>query len=141
VRKEVLAMATKEMEVQQKKAVEKEAGESTRQGPVFVPAVDILENEHEIVVLADMPGVHSKNVDIDLRESRLTIYGRLDPVEKDKEVSLYREFNWGDYYRQFSLSEVINQEKITAKMEQGVLRLVLPKVEKAKPQKIQVTTG
>jgi HSP20 family molecular chaperone IbpA len=94
-----------------------------------------------LIVLADMPGVDSKNVDIDLRDNQLTITGKLDPVEREGEVSLYREFNWGNYLRQFTLSDVIDQTKITAKMENGVLRLVLPKVEKAKPQKIKVMAG
>lgn len=134
-------MATKEMTVKEKKALEEGAKESTRPGRVFVPAVDILENEEEIIVLADMPGVSSKNVDIDLRESVLTIEGRITPVEGEKEVTVYREFDWGDYLRQFTLSDAIDQEKITAKMDQGVLRLTLPKAEKRKPQKIQVTVG
>ena len=129
------------MELKEKKEVKQSAGEGTRPGPVFIPAVDILENEYEIVVLADMPGVESKNVDIDLKDNQLTIIGRVDPVENDKEAHLYREFEWGDYYRQFSLSNVIDQTKINAKIEEGVLRLVLPKVEKAKPQKIKVTAG
>lgn len=134
-------MATKEMTVKEKKALEEGAKESTRPGRVFVPAVDILENEEEIIILADMPGVTSKNVDIDLRESVLTIEGRISPVEGEKEVTVYREFDWGDYVRQFTLSDAIDQEKITAKMDQGVLRLTLPKAEKRKPQKIQVTVG
>ena len=134
-------MATKEMTVKEKKALEEGAKESTRPGRVFVPAVDILENEEEILILADMPGVTSKSVDIDLRESVLTIQGRISPVEGEKEVTVYREFDWGDYLRQFTLSDAIDQEKITAKMNLGVLRLTLPKAEKRKPQKIQVTAG
>ncbi len=134
-------MKDKEMELKEKKEVKKVAGEGTRPGPVFIPAVDILENANEIVVLADMPGVESKNVDIDLKDNHLTISGKVDPPEGDKEVALYKEFNWGDYVRQFTLSNVIDQGKITAKMEKGVLRLVLPKVERAKPQKIKVVGG
>ncbi len=134
-------MTAKEMELRKKQEVEKGAGEGTRPGPVFVPAVDIFENTNEITILADMPGVESNNVDIDLRDNQLTIVGRVEPVEEEKEVSLYREFNWGNYFRQFAVSNVIDQTKITAKMDNGVLRLVLPKAEKAKPQKIKVITG
>ena len=129
------------MELKEKKEIKKAAGEGTRPGPVFIPAVDILENETELVVLADMPGVESKDVDIDLRDNQLTIKGRLSPIEGEKEISLYQEFNWGDYVRQFTLSEVIDQGKITAKMEDGILRLALPKVEKVKPQKIRVVSS
>jgi HSP20 family protein len=132
---------TKEMELKKKKEVQPSAGEGTRPGPVFVPAVDILENANEIVVLADMPGVDSKNVDIDLKENQLTIRGRIDPLVGEKEAPLYSEFAWGDYFRTFTLSEVIDQEKITAKMDQGVLRLTLSKVEKVKPRKITVSAS
>ena len=134
-------METKEMELKKKKEVQKGGGETMRPGPVFIPAVDILDDPNEIIVFADMPGVDSNNVDIDLKDNQLTIVGRIDPVEGEKEVSLYKEFNWGDFYRSFTLSDVIDQTKITAKMDQGVLRLTLPKAEKMKPRKISVTVG
>jgi HSP20 family molecular chaperone IbpA len=137
---EVSEMKDQEMELKEKKEVKKVAGEGTRPGPVFIPAEDILENANEIIVLADMPGVESKSVDIDLKDNQLTTTGKVDAPEGEKETSLYKEFNWGDYFRQFTLSNVIDQGKISAKMENGVLRLVLPKVEKAKPQKIKVAT-
>jgi HSP20 family protein len=133
-------MATKEMQVQAKREVEKGAGESTRPGFFFTPAVDIFENENEITVLADMPGVDGKNVDIDLRENTLTIQGRIDRQEGEEEAIVYREFNWGDYLRQFTITDVIDRNKIRAKMDHGVLRLTLPKAEKVKPQKIRVST-
>jgi len=135
------AKVTKEMELKKKKEVQPAAGEGTRPGPVYIPAVDILETQDEIVVLADMSGVDGKNVDIDLKDNQLTIRGRVDSVVDEKEVPLYSEFGWGDYMRTFTLSDVVNQEKITAKMDQGVLRLTLPKVEKIKPKKIAVTAG
>lgn len=102
--------------------------------------MDILENANELIVLADMPGVDGKNVDIDLKDNQLTITGRIDRIQSDKEVPVYSEFKWGDFYRRFTLSDVIDQSKITARMDNGVLRLVLPKVEKMKPQKIKVVT-
>jgi len=131
-------MEEKEMARQEKKEV-KRTGEETRPGPVFIPAVDILENQNEIVIVADMPGVDGQDVDIDLRDDVLTIRGAVRPVEDEKEASVYREFNWGDYFRQFTLAEVINQEKIAAKMDNGILRLTLSKKEKVKPKKIQVS--
>ena len=133
-------MDEKELLRQEKKEVKK-AGEEMRPGPVFIPAVDILENRNEIMILADMPGVDGKDVDIDLREDVLTIRGTVAPVEDGKEVSVYREFNWGDYFRQFSLTEVIDQEKISAKMDAGVLRLTLSKKERVKPKKIPISAG
>jgi HSP20 family protein len=133
-------MKEKEIELKEKKELKPTAGEGTRPGPLFIPAVDILEDPTGITIVADMPGVDGKNVDIDLKDNQLTITGRIDPVEGEKEVSLYKEFLYGDYIRQFTLSYVIDQNKITAKMEDGVLRLILPKVEKMKPQKIKVST-
>jgi HSP20 family protein len=133
-------MKEKEIELKEKKELKPTAGEGTRPGPVFIPAVDILEDPTGITIVADMPGVDGKNVDIDLKDNQLTITGRIDPVEGEKEVSLYKEFMYGDYIRQFTLSYVIDQNKITAKMEDGILRLILPKVEKMKPQKIKVST-
>src|SRR5512147_1509555 len=133
-------MKEKEIELKEKKELKPTAGEGTRPGPVFIPAVDILEDQTGITMVADMPGVDGKNVDIDLKDNQLTITGRIDPVEGEKEVSLYKEFLYGDYFRQFALSYVIDQNKITAKMEDGVLRLILPKVEKMKPQKIKVSS-
>jgi HSP20 family protein len=133
-------MKEKDIELKEKKELKPTAGEGTRPGPVFIPAVDILEDPTGITIVADMPGVNGKNVDVDLKDNQLTITGRIDPVEGEKEVSLYKEFLYGDYIRQFTLSYVIDQNKITAKMEDGVLRLILPKVEKMKPQKIKVST-
>lgn len=133
-------MEEKEMVRQEKKEV-KRTGEEMRPGPVFIPPVDILENQNEIMILADMPGVDGKDVDIDLRNDVLTIRGPIGPVEEEKEVSVYREYGWGDYFRQFTLAEMIDQEKISAKMDNGVLRLNLPKKEKVRPKKIEVSVG
>ena len=131
-------MEEKEMVRQEKKEVKK-VGEEMRPGPVFIPAVDILENQNEIVILADMPGVDGQDVDVDLGNDVLTIRGTVSLVEDEKEVPVYREFSWGDYFRQFTLADVIDQEKISANMDNGVLRLTLLKKEKVKSKKIQVS--
>jgi len=115
--------------------------EHTRQGPVYTPAVDIFENESYITVLADMPGVTPEDLNIDLRESVLTLSGRVAPPEGAQEVAVLREFQAGTYYRQFTLAETIDQSKIDAKLTDGVLRLELPKIEKAKPRQITVRSG
>ncbi|MBN1610052.1 MAG: Hsp20/alpha crystallin family protein [Polyangiaceae bacterium] len=112
--------------------------EHTRQGPVYTPAVDIFEHEGSITVLADMPGVKPEDLTIDLRESVLTLSGRVDPPEGADETPVLREYRSGTYYRQFTLAETIDQSKIDAKLTDGVLRLELPKVERAKPRQITV---
>lgn len=115
--------------------------EQTRPGPVYSPAVDIFENDSSITVLADMPGVKAQDLKIDLRESVLTLTGRVTSPESPKESDVLREFQTGTFFRQFTLSETIDQGKIDAKLTDGVLRLELPKVEKARPRQIAVRTG
>jgi HSP20 family protein len=117
------------------------APERTRPGPVYSPSVDIFENENSITVLADMPGVKAQDLSIDLRESVLTLTGRVTAPEDEKELDLLREYQTGTFFRQFTLSETIDQAKIDAKLNDGVLRLELPKVEKARPRQIAVRTG
>jgi HSP20 family protein len=112
--------------------------EQTRSGPVYTPAVDIFETQNSITILADMPGVDSANLNIDLRESVLTLTGHVTPAQGAKENFILREHQAGTFLRQFSLSETIDQSKIDAKLSDGVLRLELPKVEKAKPRQIAV---
>ena len=115
--------------------------EQTRPGPVYSPAVDIFENDNSITVLADMPGVKAQDLKIDLRESVLTLTGRVASPESPNESDVLREFQTGTFFRQFTLSETIDQGKIDAKLTDGVLRLELPKVEKARPRQITVRTG
>ncbi|MFZ7127941.1 MAG: Hsp20/alpha crystallin family protein [Desulfobacterales bacterium] len=131
---------SKELKVREKQEVATPA-EQTRPGLVFVPRVDIFENERELTLLADMPGVKPENVSIDLREDVLTLMGDISPVEGGEEEDLFIEYEVGKFYRQFTLSEVIDQERIDAHLKDGVLRLTLPKVEKAKPRKISVATA
>jgi HSP20 family molecular chaperone IbpA len=127
----------KELQARQKTEVSTPA-EQTTPGVVFVPAVDIFESEKDITVLADLPGVKSEDIEIDLRDNVLTLSGDIAPYEGPDEKDIIIEYEIGKYYRQFSLSEVINQGKIDARMEDGVLRLTLPKSEKAVPKKIAV---
>jgi len=115
--------------------------EQTRPGPVFSPAVDIFENDNSITVLADMPGVKALDLQIDLRESVLTLTARVTMPESPNESEVLREYRSGTFFRQFTLSETINQTGIDAKLTDGVLRLELPKVAKAKPRQITVRTS
>lgn len=114
--------------------------EQTRPGAVYSPAVDIFENDNAITVLADMPGVRADDLKIDLRESVLTLTGRVTSADGAQETSVLREYETGTFFRQFTLSETIDQSKIDAKLTDGVLRLELPKVDKARPRLITVRT-
>jgi HSP20 family protein len=114
------------------------APEQTRPGPVYSPAVDIFEHETAITVLADMPGVKAQDLEIDLRENVLTLTGRARPPETAARSYVLHEYEPGTFFRQFTLGSTIEQSKIDAKLTDGVLRLELPKAEKARPRQIAV---
>lgn len=135
-------MATQTHEIQAKDKQEvKSATEQTTPGPVFSPVVDIFEDDQALTIVADMPGVPSENVSIDLQNDVLTLTGIPSVSVPEKEESLLQEFETGKYFRQFTLSEVIDQAQIKASLNQGVLRVTLPKVGPAKPRKVQITEG
>jgi HSP20 family protein len=115
--------------------------EQTKAGPVYTPAVDIFESENEITLLADMPGVKPADLTIDLHEGVLTFSGESTSTAGDNEVADFREYNAGRFYRQFSLSDKVDQDKIEARLRDGVLRLVLPKAAATKPKQIKIKTG
>ena len=131
---------SKELKVREKQELTSPA-EHPAPGLVFTPAVDIFETEKEITLLADMPGVKADDLIIDLRENTLTLSGNIAPVENADEEDILVEYETGKYYRQFTISELINQEKIDAQLNDGVLHLRLPKIEKATPKKIVVKAG
>lgn len=130
----------KELKVREKQEVSADT-EQTRPGPVYTPDVDIFESDKNITLMADMPGVTTDDLTIDLRDDVLTLAGEAGTNNEAREEPIIMEYGVGKYYRQFTLSEVIDQAKITAEFKDGVLRLVLPKVEKAAPRKITVTAG
>jgi HSP20 family molecular chaperone IbpA len=128
---------SKEIKVREKQELTTSA-EHTTPGVVFNPLVDIFETEKEITLLSDIPGVKPEKLNIDLRDNILTITGDIEPVGSSEEKNVLMEYEIGRFYRQFTLSEVIDQNKIDAKLSDGVLRLRLPKVEKATPRKIAI---
>jgi HSP20 family molecular chaperone IbpA len=131
---------SKDIKVREKQELTTPA-EQTKPGAVFTPQVDIFETEKEITLLADIPGVKADRLNIDLRDDILTITGDVEPVEPAAEEDVLIEYETGRFYRQFTLSEVIDQSKIDAKLGDGVLRLTLPKVEKATPRKIAIKSA
>lgn len=131
---------SKALQVKEKQEVTTPA-EQTRPGLIFTPAVDIFETDHDITLLADMPGVTPEKMTIDLHDGVLTFTGDATPWENPNEKDVLIEFEIGKYHRQFTLSEAIDQDKIQAKLTDGVLRLTLPKAEKARPRKITVNAG
>lgn len=131
---------SKEIKVKEKQEVTAPA-EQTLEGLVFTPEVDIFEDEKAITLLADIPGVSPERLNIDLRDNVLTITGDVERIDPSGEEWLIQEYDTGRYYRQFTLSGVVDQNRIDAKLSHGVLRLSLPKVEKATPRKIAIQAG
>jgi HSP20 family protein len=115
--------------------------EGTRPGAVFTPEVDIYENKDGITLVADMPGVKHGDLIIDVNENVLTIVGEVGQTESKNETGVLREYALGRYMRQFTVGRDIDRDRIEAAMANGVLTLILPKAEKAKPRKISVKAG
>jgi HSP20 family molecular chaperone IbpA len=112
--------------------------EQTKPGPSFTPNVDIFETEKEIILLADVPGVQSDYLKIDLKDNILTLAGEVKQESSNAAEDVLTEYQIGGYFRQFTLADMINQKKIVAELKNGVLRLTLPKIDKALPRKIRV---
>jgi len=129
-----------DLQVRQKQEVSGTA-EQTQADLVFTPVVDIFESEQQIKLLADMPGVKPEDLKIDLNDNVLTIIGDVKSPEHADERVVLREYGTGRYYRQFTISDAIDQSKIEAQLKDGVLSLTLPKAEAAKPRKITVKAG
>jgi len=104
----------------------------------LVPPVDIYEDENGVTLYADLPGVNKDELNIQIDKDTLQIYGKVAKAGDESRESYYTEFPAKDYYRAFTIGEEIAREKISASMSNGVLTLVLPKAEKAKPKKIDI---
>ncbi len=105
----------------------------------YTPRVDILENEEELLLFADLPGVCEDDVDIRFENGELTLHARRAPTQVTGQWLWENET--GDFFRAFRISEQVDASKIWAELKHGVLTLHLPKVEAAKPRKITVRGG
>jgi len=134
---------TRELQVQdtEKRELAETDTERTRERPAFVPRADIYETDDEIVVVADMPGVDEKTVNITLENNVLTIDGNVEMEPPEGYALSYAEYRVGNYQRAFSLSDQIDREGIEATVKDGVLRLHLPKFTEAKTKKIAIQAG
>ena len=116
----------------------KEIGEELREG-IWQPPVDIYEDESTVVIKAEVPGVDQKEIDIRIEDNTLTIRGERKHSQEVKKENYHRvERFYGTFQRSFSLPHTINQEKVKATCEQGVLTITLPKREEKKPKQINV---
>lgn len=106
-------------------------------GVVARPRVDILETDQELLLLADLAGVKSNEVDVRFENGELTIHGRRIPSHPGRKRIVW-EYEPAHYHRAFRLNEDIAADKIEAELKNGVLKVKLPKAEAAKPRKIAV---
>jgi HSP20 family protein len=112
----------------------------TQQGPRFMP-VDLYRDGERYVLNADMPGLDPDSVDIDVDGQLLTIRARRTAEDRDGVSWIARERPFGSYLRQFNLGEGVDAENIEAHYDNGVLSVLLPVSERAKPRKIEVKSG
>ena len=123
---------------EQKDIVKREENlpELSRQIPAIAPFVDIFENDDEILVHADMPGVSKENVNVHVDNGTLAISGIRDMEVKG--AANWEEFSDVEYQRSFSVPQSIDVSRVNAELKDGVLRLHLPKSEAAKPRQIEI---
>jgi len=112
--------------------------ERTRSGRVYMPLTDIVETRDDIWVYADMPGADQGSVDVTLENNILTIEGFVDSGPRENLRLVRGEYGIGDFHRTFTLSDVVDRGQIEASIQNGVLKLRLPKAEPAKARKIEV---
>ncbi len=103
------------------------------------PAVDIYESENQLVLTAEIPGVDEKDVEIKIEDNTLTIKGERKFEKETKEENYHRiERSYGSFYRSFTLPNYIDQDKIHAEHENGVLKITMPKKAELKPKKVKI---
>ena len=112
--------------------------EKTIPGKYYIPDTDIYETSDSLMVVMEIPGVGSESVDIRLEKDTLTVNASIDLENYKRFKPVYTEYNVGHYSRSFVLSDKVDQDRIEAKVSDGVLTLRLPKAEAVKPRKIQV---
>jgi len=117
-----------------------EVSAQQRSGMTYTPRFDLWENNEAFYLAGDLPGVNSENLDIQYENQELKIWGKVTPRQRN--VNYWsQEYGVGDYYRSFTLGEMIDAEAIEADIKDGVLTIKLPKKAEARPRRIAVKTG
>jgi len=114
--------------------------EKTQRRVVYTPQVDVLEKPDEMVLQLDMPGVKKDDIEVHFERGELSVRGKRQ-VSPRQERGLVEEFEPGDYYRAFLISQDVAPDRITADLKNGVLTVRLPRHEAAKPRKVEVKVG
>jgi HSP20 family protein len=108
----------------------------------FAPAVDVYEDEHNVTLKVEVPGIDEKDIDIRLENNTLTVHGERK-IEKEEKEENYRrvERQYGSFTRTFTLPTTVDSEHVSANYDKGVLSITLPKKAEAKPKQIKVNVG
>jgi HSP20 family protein len=110
--------------------------------PSFIPPVDVFEDEHNIVVTAELPGIEEKDLNISVENNVLTITGERKMEKEEKKENFQRvERRYGRFTRSFTLPPTVDPENVNAEFNNGVLKLTLMKREEAKPKQIKIGLG
>ena len=107
---------------------------------LFTPPIDIYETDEGLVLIADLPGVSVKSLELQVQNNKLTLLGRVPGIIPANARLLHKEYEEGDFLRSFILSEDVDHERVTARLNNGVLEVVLPRAAKSAPRRIQVNT-
>jgi HSP20 family protein len=129
-------MAEKTVATRSQQSMTPSREETRSQEQYVTPPVDIYETQEGLIVKADLPGVAKDSMDIRVENNLLTIRATAAHVAAGDPI--YREYGLVNFFRQFELNERVDQSKISAELNHGVLTLNLPKAEEAKPKKIDV---
>ena len=106
------------------------------------PAVDIFENDNEVIIKAELPGMNAKDIEVKLENNVLMLRGERHFEKETKEENYHRvEREYGTFSRSFALPTAVNGDKVTAEYKDGVLKIVLPKKEETKPKPIKIAAA
>ena len=108
----------------------------------FAPAVDVYEDEHNVTLKIEVPGIDEKDIDVRVENNTLTVHGERK-IEKEEKEENYRrvERQYGSFTRTFNLPATVDAERVQADYDKGVLKITLPKKAEAKPKQIKVNVG
>ena len=108
----------------------------------FSPAVDVYEDEHQVTLKIEVPGIDEKDIDVRVENNTLTVHGERK-IEKEEKEENYRrvERQYGSFTRTFTLPTTVDTENVSANYDKGVLKIALPKKAEAKPKQIKVNVG
>jgi len=108
----------------------------------FAPPADVYEDEHNVVLKVEVPGIDEKDIDVRVENNVLTVHGERKVDKEEKEENFRRiERQYGSFTRTFTLPSTVDAERIQADYDKGILKIVLPKKAEAKPKSIKVNVG